>query len=57
MVPNRSKNKDHRIRLNDEELALLSKLLKNYDPTNYSPEMRKQRSLYLRLTALGCYRR
>ncbi len=51
------KETDHRIRLNDEELALICKGLNNLKFEQHSTEERKTRSLSSRLTALGCYRR
>lgn len=57
LVPNRSRAPDHRIRLNDEELALISKALGKLTFEEHTSEERKAHRLASRLTALGCYRR
>lgn len=57
MVPIRSKQIDHRIRLNDEELALICQGLKALSFEQRTPEEHKKWRLFYRLSALGCFRR
>ena len=57
MVPITSKETDHRIRLNDEELRILTDALKATITDDHTPEDRKKVRLRLRLATLGGYRR
>lgn len=57
MVPIRSNLKDHRIRLNDQEIEIIAQAIRAYPYPEYTREQRKAQKLVSRLITLGSCRR